>query len=96
MLPMHFPLYPDADFEKRWVTLTYGCVGEDYERIDVVEPLDAEAALFVLPFLEHDLDISGFEPMIRCHLGSNEGRTEGTYSFEKFARWRMRVTAAES
>lgn len=67
---------------------------ENNQSVCVVEPFYPVAALVVIPFLEHELEVAGLESTCRV---STRGRGVGnTCSAEKFARWRILVTAAES
>lgn len=70
------------------------CVYEDDHCVDVVTPLDAEAALLRLPFLKDVLNVASLQPEGRVSNTASCAEMS-TYSGEKFARCRMRVTAAE-
>lgn len=69
-------------------------VCEYNQSVCVVKPFYPVAALVVIPFLEHELEVAGLESTCRVSTRGRRGRD--TCSAEKFARWRILVTAAES
>lgn len=60
----------------------------------VIEPFYSVAALVVIPFFEHELEVAGLESACKVSVCPRE--RGNAYSAEKFARWRILVTAAES
>lgn len=69
-------------------------VGENNQGVRVIEPFYSVAALVVIPFFEHELEVAGLESACKVSVCPREWGN--AYSAEKFARWRILVTAAES